>query len=232
MADFILDGRTKVKTLKAQLKDNFGCTLRVYNTVDCKELADDEATLASIRAEGFSGGELSVKGNMKVATFEKRIAELYGIGVQIANADDTAFADDLATIATAKDTSSVSSGKAHLTTEELARRKKEGSTPAEGFEADSLESASAKIRVYGKAQNRTALGIAHAYMVMYPHATIEDLRKAFPNSLNPDKGVSENFIYAEENDTTGSGWNGYFAAEDEIITTGDGKKVIMAMLWT
>ena len=101
MADFILDGRTKVKTLKAQLKDNFGCTLRVYNTVDCKELADDEATLASIRAEGFSGGELSVKGNMKVATFEKRIAELYGIGVQVANADDSALADNTATLVAA-----------------------------------------------------------------------------------------------------------------------------------
>ena len=76
MADFTLDGRTKVKTLKAQFKENFGATLRVYNTVDCKELASDEATLASIRAEGFAGGELSVKGNMKVASFEKRVAEL------------------------------------------------------------------------------------------------------------------------------------------------------------
>ena len=66
--------------------------------------------------------------------------------------------------------------------------KKERSTPAESFEASSLESATAKVRVYGKAQNRTALGIAHAYMVMYPHATLADLRKAFPNSLNPARG--------------------------------------------
>ena len=35
-----------------------------------------------------------------------------------------------------------------------------------------------KVRVYGKAQNRTALGIVHAYMVMYPQATLEDLRRA------------------------------------------------------
>ena len=35
-----------------------------------------------------------------------------------------------------------------------------------------------KVRVYDKAQNRTALGIMHAYMVMYPQATIEDLQKA------------------------------------------------------
>ena len=32
-----------------------------------------------------------------------------------------------------------------------------------------------KVRVYGKAQNRTALGIMHSYMVMYPQATMEDL---------------------------------------------------------
>ena len=89
MADFILDGRTKVKSLKASFKENFGATLRVYTTVDCKELADDEATLASIRAEGFAGGEFTVKGNTKVGTFEKKVAELYGIGVQVANADDT-----------------------------------------------------------------------------------------------------------------------------------------------
>ena len=34
-----------------------------------------------------------------------------------------------------------------------------------------------KVRVYGKAQNRTALGIMHAYHVMYPNATFEDFQK-------------------------------------------------------
>lgn len=104
-------------------------------------------------------------------------------------------------------------------------------TPAEGFTASERESASAKVRVYGKAQNRTALGIAHAYMVMYPHSTLEDLRKAFPNSLNPDAGVKENFIPAEEKGTTFD-WNGYFRGEDEILTTGDGRKVAMVSMWT
>ena len=101
MADFTLDGRTKVKTFKAEFKQNFGATLRVYTSVDCKELADDEATLASIRAEGFAGGELSVKGNMKVAGFERRVAELYGIGVQVATADDSALADNSITLVAA-----------------------------------------------------------------------------------------------------------------------------------
>jgi hypothetical protein len=110
MADFNLDGRTKVKTLKENFKENFGATLRVYTTMDCKELADDEATLASIRAKGFEGGDIVVKGNMKVSGFERRVAELYGIGVQVANADDTEFADDNATLANAKTTSSAGSG--------------------------------------------------------------------------------------------------------------------------
>ena len=63
-------------------------------------------------------------------------------------------------------------------------------------EGSAAEIAGAKVRVYGKAQNRTVLGIAHAYMIMYPHAKLEDLRKAFPNSLNPTAGTEELFTYA------------------------------------
>lgn len=88
-----------------------------------------------------------------------------------------------------------------------------------------------KVRVYGKAQNRTALGIAHAYMVMYPQATLEDLRKAFPNELNPDSGVKEIFVYAEDKGTTAD-WDGYFKAEDELLLMGDGKKVSVVKMWT
>ena len=88
-----------------------------------------------------------------------------------------------------------------------------------------------KVRVYGKAQNRTALGIAHAYMVMYPQATLEDLRKAFPNELNPDKGTKEIFIYAEEKGTDAN-WDGYFKEEEELLSMGDGKKVSVVKMWT
>ena len=88
-----------------------------------------------------------------------------------------------------------------------------------------------KVRVYGKAQNRTALGIAHAYMVMYPQATLEDIRKSFPNELNPDKGTEEIFIYAEEKGTTAD-WDGYFKGEEELLTMGDGRKVSVVKMWT
>ena len=102
MADFKLDGRMKVKSLKAEFKKCFGASLRVYKSESCKgAFADDNATLASIRAEGKKGGELVVGGNLKVGNFEKKIAELYGIGVQVANPSDTALSSNDITLAAA-----------------------------------------------------------------------------------------------------------------------------------
>ncbi len=40
-----------------------------------------------------------------------------------------------------------------------------------------------KVRVYAKSQKWAALGIVDAYTKMYPHATMEDINKAFPRSL-------------------------------------------------
>lgn len=89
-----------------------------------------------------------------------------------------------------------------------------------------------KIKVYGKAQNRTALGIAHAYVVMYPHATLEDLRKAFPNDICPDKGVPENFLPLEEALTYNTKMSLYFAKDDELIELADGSKVALSQVWS
>lgn len=88
MADFNIDGRMKVKTLKANFKKAFGSTLRIYTTKNCKAIADDEATLSQIRDPKAAGGALSVKGNMKVGSFETKLSDLYGIGVQVADVDD------------------------------------------------------------------------------------------------------------------------------------------------
>ncbi len=97
--------------------------------------------------------------------------------------------------------------------------------------ASKADIAGARVRVYGKAQNRTALGIMHAYMVMYPQAKLEDIRKAFPDELNPDSGVKKNFVYAEEKGTTAD-WNGFFKEPDELLKMGDGKKVSVVSMWT
>ena len=97
--------------------------------------------------------------------------------------------------------------------------------------ASKADIAGARVRVYGKAQNRTALGIMHAYMVMYPQAKLEDIQKAFPDSLNPDSGVKQNFVYAEDKGTTAD-WDGFFKAEEELLKMGDGKKVSVVKMWT
>lgn len=101
MADFSLDGRKKVKGLKEDFKKTFGATLRVYTTPSCKAPASDDATLASLRADGKKGGELKVGGNLRVGSFEEKIVELYGIGVQVATPDDKKLAPNDITLAAA-----------------------------------------------------------------------------------------------------------------------------------
>lgn len=103
MADFRIDSRMKVKTLKANFKKEFGATLRVYTTKNCKAIADDEATIGSLMSSSATGGVLTVGGNLRVGNFEKKITELYGIGVQVANAKDTALSsDDITLVAAGK----------------------------------------------------------------------------------------------------------------------------------
>jgi outer membrane protein OmpA-like peptidoglycan-associated protein len=90
-----------------------------------------------------------------------------------------------------------------------------------------------KIRVYGKAQNRTALGIINAYCVMYPQATLEDLKKAFPDALNTDQGfpivMSKQELDATKGDKGGE-W--YFTGEDELISLQGKKKIAVKQMWT
>ena len=104
MAEIKLTGNKKVGTFCRDFQATFGCVIRVY---DGKSLADDSATLASIRKEGAKGGELTISGQMKVGNLEKKIMDMYGIRVQIATADNSALADDSLTIASVKNTALV-----------------------------------------------------------------------------------------------------------------------------
>ena len=88
-----------------------------------------------------------------------------------------------------------------------------------------------KIKVYGKAQNRTALGIASAYVVMYPQATLEDLRKAFPDTICPDSGVKQLFLPVAEAEKFNDKMSLYFAKPDEVIHAADGD-VALAQVWS
>ena len=94
------------------------------------------------------------------------------------------------------------------------------------------ELAAARVRVYGKAQNHTALGIVNAYLVQYPYATKEDLDKAFPKSLNPDSGWPVNFKTLKEAQESENANNFFFTKEDEIINLKDGTQVVLCKMWT
>ena len=98
MANIKFSGNKKVGTLCKEFKEAFGGTLRVYNG---RSLADENDTLSAIRKEGTNGGELIVKGNMLVGNFEKKVMEMFGIRVQVANVDNTKLAADDITIAAA-----------------------------------------------------------------------------------------------------------------------------------
>lgn len=92
MADFDISGRMKIKTLKANFKKEFGSTLRVYKGA---KFADDDDTIASIASKKIeSGSEVKANGNTKVATFEDKMKDVFGIKVQVATPDDSALVDN------------------------------------------------------------------------------------------------------------------------------------------
>lgn len=90
-----------------------------------------------------------------------------------------------------------------------------------------------KVRVFGKAQNRTALGIMHAYHIMFPHATMDDFLKAFPKELNPDSSWPTNVQSLEEVKKVDEKSKGFWFAEpDEIIKLQDGTQMSVVKMWT
>ncbi len=98
MAEFKIDGRMKVKTLQTKFKKEFGATLRVYHGVN---FANEELTLAAIRVGDTKGGEFACRGNMQVGTFEKKMKELFGIRVKVADKANEKLAPADATITSA-----------------------------------------------------------------------------------------------------------------------------------
>lgn len=89
-----------------------------------------------------------------------------------------------------------------------------------------------KVRVYGKAQNRTVLGIVNAYLIMYPHATKADLEKAFPLELQDGGSWKSLFCtpaeWKKKNESSQGLW---FAEKDEILHLQDGTELILLKLW-
>jgi len=80
-----VDGRFKVKRLKEEFFQEFGANIRVYKG---SRFADDDVSLASIRAEGASpAGDFEIHGNTNVGNVEKAFFEKLGIKVQVENAN-------------------------------------------------------------------------------------------------------------------------------------------------
>ena len=99
MAEFKIDGRMTVRTLKENFKKEFEGTLRVY---DGRELADENATLASIRKDDAKGGELVCRASRTVGKFKQEMLEVFGIKVKVASPDDWVLALDGITLANLK----------------------------------------------------------------------------------------------------------------------------------
>jgi len=109
MADFNVDGRMTVRTLKERFNETFGLTLRVYqgnNAGRGARFADDSKRLGEVADERESLAELGafdITDSMTIAEFEKAFQEKFDIAVQIANADNSKLLDNDLTLAAAKD---------------------------------------------------------------------------------------------------------------------------------
>lgn len=88
-----------------------------------------------------------------------------------------------------------------------------------------------KIKVHGKAQSRTVLGIIEAYLVLHPKSTKEDLDKAFPESLSSAAGESL-FLNVKDKDSVKNYEKRYFERDDETILLADGTELAMIEAWT
>lgn len=96
-----------------------------------------------------------------------------------------------------------------------------------------------KVKVYGKAQNRIALGIVNAYLKINPDADLDNLTRAFPDAINPDCGSKQLFMTEsdiKEHLENGEEWyasaRGYFVKNDEWLIMPDGERVGFVSMWS
>lgn len=94
--------------------------------------------------------------------------------------------------------------------------------------------------VAGKAQNRTALGMMHAFIKMHPNLSLAELNSRFPKSTYSDIGIERVFYTADEieheKNVNQSDWfikgNACFVGDGEWLTLGNGQKVAFNKVWT
>jgi len=86
-----------------------------------------------------------------------------------------------------------------------------------------------KIRVHGKSQSRTALGIINAYLKLNPDATPSEVQQAFPKSLNrrcPAANLIIPVSETKENDKS------FFEHEYEQVVFKNGERYAFVEVWT
>ena len=96
---FRIHGNMLVSTVKEGFKEEFELSMRIY---DGSSFADDSATLASIRPDGYTGGEISAAGNMQIGTLENKIRDAFGIKINISDINDKYLKDNGLTLAGAR----------------------------------------------------------------------------------------------------------------------------------
>ena len=89
MATIKVTKASSVKSIKAQFKKEFDCTIRIYNGV---KFADDAIKISELSKLDNAGGDLELGARSRVENVERYFKETFGIKVQIANAADTKLA--------------------------------------------------------------------------------------------------------------------------------------------
>lgn len=87
----------------------------------------------------------------------------------------------------------------------------------------------AKVKVHGRAQSRTVLGMVNAYLEMNPDTTLEKLNEAFPATLHSSKKDS---LFADPAQVVKEGKEkDYFEHQDEQVVLPDGTVLAMLEKW-
>jgi len=100
-AEFTVAPNKKVKTVCADFKKAFGCTLAIYKG---QQLADGDMTINQLNQkttksiDTHSDAELKIKASMKVGEAEKLFSTTYGLTVQIKDPKGKECVDNKLTI--------------------------------------------------------------------------------------------------------------------------------------
>jgi flagellar motor protein MotB len=99
--------------------------------------------------------------------------------------------------------------------------------------------ATAKVLVRSENMSRTALGIAHAYLLINPNSTIDDLNRAFPREqlkqsspLFLDKKGRSEYIAAHGGTEKALSTNYFYEEQNAMLKLKNGEDVAVLQMWT